>query len=111
VFPTRFWKNISRAATMRSCWWCVILERAMNSRARKLSRQYAATLCRYLERPQESLRQQAYELGREAIGHGLGVLDVVRVHQQALASCLSPAQSATEKTRTLRAAETFFMET
>ena len=83
----------------------------MNSRARQLSRQYAAALCRYLKRPQETHLQQAYELGREASARGLGVLDVARVHQSALASCLSPTQSAAEKARTLRAAETLFMET
>ena len=82
----------------------------MNSRMRTLSRQYAAALCRYLARQQEALLQEAYELGRTAITRGLGVLDVARVHQQALASCLSPGLSADAKARRLKAAETFFME-
>ena len=38
----------------------------MNNRARKLSRQYAAALGRYLKRQEETLLQHAYELGRQA---------------------------------------------
>src|SRR5437773_5059065 len=82
----------------------------MNSRANKLSRQYAATLRRYLVRQEEAFLQQAYELGREAIAGGLGVLDMARIHQEALASCLLPAPSAGQRTGTLAAAKTFFME-
>jgi len=83
----------------------------MNSRANKLSRQYAATLRRYLVRQEEAFLQQAYELGRKAIASGLGVLDMARIHQQALASCLSGARSAEKVTGALKAVETFFMET
>src|SRR5947209_13098409 len=96
---------------MRSCWSCAILELGMNSQARKLSRQYAATLQRYSVRHQEVLLQRAYELGRQAIASGLGVLDMARIHQQALASCLSRARSKEKITGALNAAETFFMET
>ena len=96
---------------MRWCWPCVILDHSMNSRGHRCSRQYAATLHRYLLRQQESLLQQAYELGRKAIASGLGVLDMARIHQQALASCLTRALSTEKRTRTLKAAETFFMET
>ena len=82
----------------------------MNSRARKLSRQYLATLCRYLDRQQESLLEEAYELGRKASAGGLGVLDMARNHQRALTSCLSHPLSAEAKTRVFKAAEVFFME-
>jgi len=96
---------------MRWCWSCIILELSMNSRVRSLSRQYAATLRRYLVRQQEAFLQQAYEIGRKAIASGLGVLDMARIHQQALASCLARAGSAEKTTGALKAAETFFMET
>ena len=96
---------------MRLCWSCVILELSMNSRVRRLSRQYAATLRRYLVRQQEAFLQQAYELGRKAIASGLGVLDMARIHRQALVSCLSRARSAEKITGVLEVAETFFMET
>src|SRR5258708_5827242 len=109
--PTASWSVTSKATTMRSCWSYAILELAMNSCVRRLSPQYAATLHRYLVRQQEAFLQQAYELGRKAIASGLGVLDMARIHQQALASCLSRAGSAEKTTGTLKAAETFFMET
>ena len=83
----------------------------MNSRLRRLTRQYSATLHGYLALQQETVLQQAYELGRKAIARGLGVLDMARVHQQALTACLLPPLSAEEKTRALKAAESFFMET
>ena len=91
---------------MRWCWLCVILVVAMNSLVPIVpARRYAATLRRYLARAQEATLQAAYELGREAIAGGLGVLDMARLHQQALSSCLAPALGTTQKTRTLRAAE------
>src|SRR6266481_5178557 len=82
----------------------------MNSQVAEVARQYAAVLHRYLGREQETLLQQAYELGREAIAGGLGVLDMARIHQQALATCVLPALSTGQKTRVLKAAGTFFME-
>jgi len=83
----------------------------MNSRLRGLSRQYTAMLRRYLVRQQEASLQQAYEVGRKAIASGLGVLDMARIHQQALASCLSRPRSVENISGALRAAESFFMET
>src|SRR5262245_49647782 len=77
---------------------------------RKLSRQYASILHGYLVQQQETTLQHAYELGREEIARGMGVLDMARIHQQGLASCLSRPPSPEEITRTLRAAETFLME-
>lgn len=83
----------------------------MDNRVRKLSRRYTAALSRYLAGQREVLLQDAYELGREAIVRGLGVLDMARVHQQALASCLSAALCAGAEARMIHAAEAFFMET
>jgi signal transduction histidine kinase len=82
----------------------------MNSQVAEVSRRYAGVLHRYLERQQETMLQQAYEVGRKAIAEGLGVLDMARIHQQALASCVLPALSPGRRTRALKAAETFFME-
>src|SRR5438876_680231 len=96
---------------MHWCSSCGMLEVAMNSRLHRLTRQYSASLHGYLALQQETVLQQAYELGRKAIARGLGVLDMARVHQQALTACLLPPLSAEEKTRALKAAETFFMET
>src|ERR1051326_4961018 len=77
---------------------------------RNLSREYSTTLHGYLVQQQETLLQHAYELGREAIAQGMGVLDMVRIHQQGLAACLASPLPPEEVTRTLKSAETFFME-
>jgi len=82
----------------------------MNSRLRT-ARQYKAALRHYLAQGQEALLQKAYELGREAIASGLGVLDMARIHQQALTLCLSPIRLGLAHADPLQAAETFFMET
>ena len=96
---------------MRLCWSCVILELSMNSRVSRLSGEYTATLRGYLVRQQEVFLQEAYELGRKAIAGGLGVLDMARIHQQALSSCLSHDCSAEKFPGGLSAADAFFTET
>ncbi len=82
----------------------------MNESAPKMSGHYCATLREYLARHDEARLQAAYELGRRAIGRGLGVLDMACLHQQALAACLSDTPSSWDRERTLKSAETFFME-
>lgn len=96
---------------MRWCWSRATLVHAMNSHLRRPSRQYATSLRRYLARQHEAVLHEAYELGRRACGRGLGVLDMARLHQAALVSCLAPALRGETVTGALRAAETFFMET
>jgi signal transduction histidine kinase len=81
----------------------------MNSHLRRLARRYVASLREYLADEQEAVLEQAYELGRVAIARGLGVLDLVRVHQQALETLVWPALHGHQKLD-LRAAETFFLE-
>jgi two-component system sensor histidine kinase DegS len=95
---------------MRWRWWCGILDWVMNSKVPALTRQYAGALRHYVEHQRETLLQQAYELGRKASAEGLGVLDMARIHQQALASCLRPISSAAKGRDILKAAETFFLE-
>src|SRR6185369_853428 len=82
----------------------------MSSPLRRLSRQYAAAFLRYLAEEQEAILQEAYELGREAIARGLGVMDMARVHQWALTSCLASAPGEM-RSCALNAAESFFLET
>jgi len=60
----------------------------MNKNLQKLARRYTATLLKYLSGEQETVLEQAYELGRTAIAQGFGVLDMARVHQQALAKLM-----------------------
>lgn len=62
---------------------------------RDLVEEYSSLLTAYLRAPTEALRERAYKLGMEAIGSGLGVLDVVSAHREALLGVLS--RSATPR--------------
>ena len=54
-----------------------------------LSERYSAALAHYLAGPDEMVLNQAYELGRSALGDGLGVLDIAMVHHGALHAVIS----------------------
>jgi signal transduction histidine kinase len=58
---------------------------------------------------QEADLEQAYALGRTAMARGYGVLDMARIHQQALGELLPPLAPARQK-KVLRTAEVFFLE-
>jgi signal transduction histidine kinase len=45
---------------------------------------YHEALAEYLARPGEETLHQAYELGRAAMNAGLGIVDLIRLHHQAL---------------------------
>lgn len=70
----------------------------------------------YLVEGGEDALHAAYELGREAIRHGLGVLDAAKIQQRALVSVLLPALTPNDDARggrateLLKAVEVFFME-
>lgn len=82
----------------------------MNPRAGSLARQYTGLLGKYLALQQETLLEQAYQLGREAMRRGLGVLDMVHIHQRAVAPHLSTPCSRNGNALVPKAVETFFME-
>jgi hypothetical protein len=54
----------------------------------ELARTYRATLLRYLARREESSRTAGYELGREALVAGVGLLELVTVHHRVMAEVL-----------------------
>jgi len=54
-----------------------------------LPERYSASLAHYLASPDEEALNQAYELGRSALGDGLGVLDIAMVHHGALHAAIS----------------------
>lgn len=72
--------------------------------------QYRFALAGYVARGSEEELQRAYELGRRALELGLGVLDMVRLHQEAVAKYVSPATTAINTPRDAKAVETFLME-
>lgn len=53
-----------------------------------LARTYRATLLRHLGRQEEASRAAGYELGREALVAGVGLLEIVTVHHEAVAEVL-----------------------
>lgn len=55
---------------------------------------YQAVLGEYLARPDEAALQQAYELGRAAMNAGFGIVDVARLHHQALGGGAMAGQKA-----------------
>lgn len=82
----------------------------MNAAARQLSRRYAAALHRYQTREEEAQLQRAYDLGRNAVAQGVGLLEMARIHEQALTRSLSRTTSPTASAKVQRLAETFFFE-
>src|ERR1051325_3340771 len=101
---------MARARMTRWCSWPGISAGAMNKFRSILARRYAAALQRYWANEQEAVLEEAYELGRSAVARGLGVLDMARSHQQALARALVPPLRPENPAGSLRAAETFFLE-
>src|SRR4051794_12073186 len=79
----------------------------MTSRT-EFSTAYASAVVAYLISGDEEPRRTAYELGREAIAAGLGLMDVADAHHDAILAALGagvPAHAAT------RAARDLFLET
>jgi light-regulated signal transduction histidine kinase (bacteriophytochrome) len=65
----------------------------MMDASHNLSERYSAALAHYLADPDEEVLNQAYELGRRALGDGLGVLDIAMVHHGALHAAISDDSS------------------
>jgi light-regulated signal transduction histidine kinase (bacteriophytochrome) len=82
----------------------------MNARARDLPARYSEALVRYLAGADEVALNQAYELGRKALGDGLGVLDIAMLHHGALDAVLAGEPAAARSSEIARAAE-FLSET
>ena len=89
-------------------WSCAILEVAMNEPLSELSERYVFALRSYLATEGEAALHAAYELGRRAVGEGLGVLGMAKIHQEALAAVLLPRM--VENQREVPAVESFFLE-
>jgi hypothetical protein len=60
---------------------------------------YTSAFLRYLATGDESARQSAYELGREAVRTGLGVMDIADVHHDAMLAALRVGAAPDEATR------------
>jgi Phosphoserine phosphatase RsbU, N-terminal domain/GAF domain len=71
---------------------------------------YASALGDYLLDPSEASLRVAYELGREAVGRELSVLDLAIAHQEALLSVLGGASDEGRVKEIMLAAGDFFLE-
>jgi signal transduction histidine kinase len=82
----------------------------MNRSLREISTRYAGALENYLASESEQALQTAYELGRETLTAGFGVLDMAQVHMQASVEALRlrPRQEGADDRA--GAVENFFME-
>src|SRR5687768_7855900 len=63
----------------------------MSERLEGIAHEYGPALQAYLQRRDELTLSHAYQLGRRALGDGLGVLDMVSLHRSAVESIVAEA--------------------
>ena len=71
---------------------------------------YAPVMLRYLAQQDEEGLQAAYELGRAALREQLGLLDVVRVHNELLLEVLATARDTAEAHHVAHASTTLLID-
>lgn len=79
--------------------------------AAQLADSYADALQRYLQVADEDALRRAYEIGRQAIADGIGVLEMAKMHHEALSSALLNGHQKDSLAADLERAEAFFAET
>ncbi len=82
----------------------------MNADVRELAAEYARALQGYLAGHGEAALQQAYELGRQTLAKGLGVLDMAMVQHWGLLRALAKSRTPQERSRALRAGQKLCVE-
>jgi X-X-X-Leu-X-X-Gly heptad repeat protein len=82
----------------------------MTNAAYDLSERYSAALTQYLADPDEEVLNQAYELGRKALGDGLGVLDIAMAHHGALHAAINESRAKTAPAPAVAKAAAFLAE-
>jgi hypothetical protein len=78
--------------------------------AQRFRRAYETAFEGHLRNPSERTLRRAYELGREAVVHGLTILEVVGVHHDVLAEHLTLCSGIEEARVATRAAGDFLLE-
>jgi hypothetical protein len=74
-----------------------------------LGRDYRAAFLRYLPRREEAALTIGYELGRTAVGSGVSILDLARLHHDILVEVLTDTRPE-EVAGVATAASEFFLE-
>jgi signal transduction histidine kinase len=82
----------------------------MKRESARLSRRYHAALREHLKRGRSAGWHAANGLGRRALALGLGTLDVVRMHEQALVKLVYPGDSPATRAAMVRRAGVFFAQ-
>ncbi len=82
----------------------------MSGMLQNFSDQYAVALQRYLVHREEAALQQAYVLGRKALAEKIGLVEMVSVHQKALADSLMLSLKDTKRHSLIKAGDEFFRE-
>jgi hypothetical protein len=73
-------------------------------------RNYRPPFLAYLVREDEAGRQAAYELGREAMSRGVGLIGLVTVHNEVFLDVVATERTAESASTTARAAGVFLVE-
>ena len=76
----------------------------------QLAKQYAAPLLEYLNGESEAALMSAYEFGRDAMAKGLGPLDIISIHQEALRPVIQHAITTMQAAWIIDRAKEFFVE-
>jgi signal transduction histidine kinase len=82
----------------------------MRTAPERLTAEYAEALVEYLVGGGEAALLRAYQVGREALSEGLGVLEVAALHQEALVTALLHMLAPEESTQIASRASEFFAE-
>src|SRR5437879_13666569 len=82
----------------------------MTTTHKSLVDQYSSVLQSYLEKPDENALDEANDLGRTALGDGLGLLEMAAIHHAALAARLKIIRADPDRTQMIRAAKRVFIE-
>jgi signal transduction histidine kinase len=82
----------------------------MTDRRSAIVWQYAAGLQEYLTGGGEAALHRAYELGRDALNQGVGLLDMIALHHEALRSLLRSASLSQHALETTTSADLFLLE-
>jgi len=76
----------------------------------RLRRDYVPIFLKYLAQQDEAGLQAAYELGRDAMRRSIGLLEVVRIHNEACLDVMSTVRQVDEARAVARAAAAFLLE-
>ncbi|MBA3365738.1 MAG: hypothetical protein H0U03_08145 [Actinobacteria bacterium] len=82
----------------------------MSANIERFRTSYAAAFRSYALAPSEAALRTAYELGRNAVGQGLSMLDLAVVHHDALLLALRRASGVDEAVQLTRLGGEFFLE-